>query len=147
MGERQQQVLLGRLPVGPIERYAGSCPRFSEPKEVASFSRGADRKIAFDRSALRRFGAPRLPAALDEGFETYVAKSSGEAPAPSRLPLRQRPRGRRGTGARERRTKGARGPGKARGRGADSARAALEGEKGGAGTDRALRGGGERRKQ
>ena len=82
MGERQQQVLLGRLPVGPIERYAGSCPRFSEPKEVASFSRGADRKIAFDRSALRRFGAPRLPAALDEGFETYVAKSSGEEPAP-----------------------------------------------------------------
>lgn len=73
---------IAHLKVGPIAQYAGSCPKFSEPKEVACFSRGPSRSVVMDRSSLREYVGPQLPAALDVGFETYVPKDNADEPAP-----------------------------------------------------------------
>ena len=72
------------LPVGEPSQYQGPNPKFGQPKEVACFSRDANRKIRLDRSALRKYGAPSLPVALDVGFDTYVEKDNGDEPAPLR---------------------------------------------------------------
>lgn len=72
------------LRVGPAAEYAGACPKFSKPKEVACFSRDAGRRVHFDRRGLREYVAPHLPAALDVGFETYVPKQDVDDPAPLR---------------------------------------------------------------
>ena len=42
--------------------YRGNFPTFTQPKEVACFSRSADRSVTFDRKALRPYRAPVLPA-------------------------------------------------------------------------------------
>ena len=77
------EVEIARLAVGPSQSYCGAFPKFNQPKEVACFSRSADRSVTFDRKALRPYRAPVLPAPLDVGFETYVPKSATEEdPAP-----------------------------------------------------------------
>eukprot|EP00965_Chrysotila_dentata_P029150 969665-Pleurochrysis_carterae.AAC.1 len=68
-----------RLPVQDAAAYAGSFPKFTQPKEVACFSRSADRQVHFDRSALRSYRPPSLPAQLDVGYESYVPKESSGA--------------------------------------------------------------------
>ena len=74
---------IARFAVGPSQSYGGAFPKFSQPKEVACFSRSADRAVTFDRQALRPYHAPVLPAPLDVGFESYVPKSAQEEePAP-----------------------------------------------------------------
>jgi RAT1-interacting protein len=65
-----------------VAQYAGNCPKFSQPKELACFSRDAGRQVHFDRRGLREYVAPRLPAPLDVGFETYVPKDNSVDPAP-----------------------------------------------------------------
>jgi RAT1-interacting protein len=72
------------LRVGPAAEYAGACPKFSKPKEVACFSRDAGRRVQFDRRGLREYAAPHLPAPLDVGFETYIPKDNVDDPAPLR---------------------------------------------------------------
>lgn len=74
--------VIARLPVGQPPQYTGSCPKFSEPQEVACFSRDASRAVKFDRSSLRRYSPPPLPAALDVGFEDYRPKDNADEPAP-----------------------------------------------------------------
>ena len=76
-------VVIARFTVGPSQSYSGAFPKFTQPKEVACFSRSADRSVSFDRQALRPYRAPALPASLDVGFDTYVPKSHDEEePAP-----------------------------------------------------------------
>ena len=58
-------------------RYAGACPRVTQPKEVAHFSRDTARSTHFDRRSLRRYRQPRLPVALDDGFMSYVPRAPG----------------------------------------------------------------------
>ena len=78
-----EEVEIARLAVGPSQSYCGAFPKFNQPKEVACFSRSADRAVTFDRQALRPYRPPVLPAPLDVGFETYVPKSAKEEePAP-----------------------------------------------------------------
>ena len=78
-----EEVEIARLAVGPSQSYCGAFPKFTQPKEVACFSRSADRAVTFDRQALRPYRPPVLPAPLDVGFETYVPKSAKEEePAP-----------------------------------------------------------------
>ena len=82
-GRDDGEVEIARLAVGPSQSYCGAFPKFSQPKEVACFSRSADRAVTFDRQALRPYRPPALPAPLDVGFETYVPKSAKEEePAP-----------------------------------------------------------------
>ena len=76
---------VARFAVGPAKSYGGAFPQFKQPKELACYSRGASRAVSFDRSALRAYRAPALPAALDVGFERYVPKSAdADEPAPLR---------------------------------------------------------------
>ena len=70
-----------RAPAG----YAGNFPRFGQPKEVACFSRDATRRVTYDRSALRPYRPARLPARLDDGFETYVPRQSSRTAEPAPL--------------------------------------------------------------
>ena len=70
------------LSVKDAKAYAGNFPKFSQPTEIACFSRDAGRRISFDRSSLRPYRVPRLPAALDEGFESYVPRNSEGEEAP-----------------------------------------------------------------
>ena len=78
-----QQRVLARMAVGEAASYRGACPKISQPTEVACFSRDDQRRVRFDRTALRRYSSPALPAPLDVGFESYVPKQAepGE-PAP-----------------------------------------------------------------
>ena len=63
----------------PASYQGAPYPPFAKPEETACFSRGADRKVRFDRSQLHKFRVPQLPCTLDEGFATYVPKDiSGE---------------------------------------------------------------------
>ena len=65
------------LRVEPLASYAGTFPKLAQPKELACFSRDSSRRVAHDRSSLRAYRLPRLPAELDEGFATYVPRSNG----------------------------------------------------------------------
>lgn len=47
---------------------------YDEPREVACFSRLADRSVRHDRSQLRAFVRPELATDLNRGFETFVEK-------------------------------------------------------------------------
>ena len=75
---------MAELPVRPAAEYVPTeQPRFTQPTEVAKFSRSADRKVHFDRRALRTYAKPALPASLDVGFERYVGKNAdADEPAP-----------------------------------------------------------------
>ena len=76
---------VARFAIGPVQSYGGAFPQFKQPKELACYSRGASRAVSFDRSALRAYRAPALPAALDVGFEQYIPKSAdADEPAPLR---------------------------------------------------------------
>ena len=74
---------LAVMPVQNAEAYAGNFPKMSQPKEVACYSRDGSRQVRHDRSGLRPYRPPSLPAALDVGFEQYIPKAAeaGE-PAP-----------------------------------------------------------------
>ena len=69
---------IASLGVREAKSYAGNFPRFGQPREVACFSRDEARRVTFDRASLRPYRAPLLPAALDVGFEGYVARDAGE---------------------------------------------------------------------
>ena len=74
---------LSRLPLKEPRAYQGAHPQISQPKEVACYSRDADRTVHFDRRALRTYRPPPLPVQLDEGFETFVEKAHArDDPAP-----------------------------------------------------------------
>lgn len=75
------------LPVKEAPAYAGNFPKFSQPKEVACFSRDAARRVRHDRSALRPYRVARLPAALDVGFESYVPRKAAGDAAQAAAPL------------------------------------------------------------
>ena len=64
------------LPVKAAAEYCGNFPKFSQPKEVAWFSRDASRAVTFDRSSLRKYKPARLPAELDVDFESYVPRAT-----------------------------------------------------------------------
>ena len=68
----------------PTATYVGKgFPKFGQPREIAHFSRDASRRVRFDKSGLGAYRTPRLPAALDVGFESYVPKSHDpNEPAP-----------------------------------------------------------------
>jgi len=72
------------LPLHPTATYVGKgFPKFGQPREIAHFSRDASRRVRFDKSGLGAYRTPRLPAALDVGFESYVPKSHDpNEPAP-----------------------------------------------------------------
>lgn len=50
---------------------------YAQPREIACFSRRADRSVLLnDRSQLRAFRRPELPVDLNAGFESFVDKPS-----------------------------------------------------------------------
>lgn len=74
---------LAALPVQDAEKYAGNFPKMSQPKEVACYSRDSSRKVRHDKSGLRPYRPPALPAALDVDFERYIPKAAPSSePAP-----------------------------------------------------------------
>ena len=75
--------VIAELPVKDPRQYAAAFPKFSQPKEIAHFSRDTTRAVRHDRSSLATYRAPALPAALDVGFETYAPKAAArDEPAP-----------------------------------------------------------------
>lgn len=75
--------LLASLPVQDAKAYAGPFPKITEPKEVACFSRDADRSVHFDRRQLRAYRPATLPAELDAGFDGFRPKDpTATDPAP-----------------------------------------------------------------
>lgn len=73
---------IGAFAVADAASYRGNFPTFSQPKEVACFSRDASRAVKFDKSALRKYRPAQLPVPLDEEFEAYTPKAAGDEPAP-----------------------------------------------------------------
>ena len=76
---------LSSLKVSAPSGYAGNFPRFGQPKEVAYFSRDASRRVTYDRSALRAYRPAKLPATLDEGFESFVPRTPTDPADPAPL--------------------------------------------------------------
>lgn len=63
------------------ELAAASATTYDEPREIACFSRAADRSVRCnDRSQLRAFVRPELETDLNKGFDTFVDKRAGDAP-------------------------------------------------------------------
>ncbi|KAG8469675.1 hypothetical protein KFE25_006130 [Diacronema lutheri] len=57
------------------ELAAAVCSTYDEPREIACFSRLADRTVRYnDRSQLRAFVRPELETDLNRGFEAFVDK-------------------------------------------------------------------------
>mmetsp|Transcript_52976 Transcript_52976/g.121662 ORF Transcript_52976/g.121662 Transcript_52976/m.121662 type:complete len:409 (-) Transcript_52976:422-1648(-) len=82
MGTALSEHVLQRFPVGEAAQYGGNFPKVTQPQEVACLSRDGTRAVRFDRSSLRTYVPPPLPAMLDQGFEQYVPKSNDGEPAP-----------------------------------------------------------------
>ncbi|KAJ1627693.1 RAI1 like PD-XK nuclease-domain-containing protein [Pavlovales sp. CCMP2436] len=60
------------------QELAAGCCTYDEPREVACFSRAADRSVRYnDRSQLRTFVRPELNSDLNTGFEAFVDKAAG----------------------------------------------------------------------
>lgn len=76
---------LASLPVQEAESYAGNFPKMSQPKEVACYSRDGMRRVQHDKSALRPYRPPKLPAVLDEDFEKYIPKDAAKDGEPAPL--------------------------------------------------------------
>ena len=75
--------VLASFPVQDAKAYAGAFPTITQPKEVACFSRDADRTVYFDRRQLHTYRPATLPAPLDEAFESYRPKAATPGnPAP-----------------------------------------------------------------
>ena len=77
--------VLAAYPVQDAQKYLGAFPKITQPKEVASFSRDASRKVHFDRRQLRTYRPVALPAALDEDMERYRPKAPAVADEPAPL--------------------------------------------------------------
>lgn len=75
-------MLLSELAVSEPSHYRSDFPTFAQPREVACFSRDADRGLHLDRRALRPYAPPSLPAPLDVGFDSFQPKDSADDPAP-----------------------------------------------------------------
>lgn len=74
---------IASLNVKPAAEYIGNFPKMSQPKEVACYSRDGARAVRYDKSALRPYRPPKLPAVLNEGFKQYIPKQSdANEPAP-----------------------------------------------------------------
>ena len=74
---------IARLAVRDVAEYRGDFPKFTQPKEVARFSRDKSRNVHFDKRSLRAYRPAVLPAPLDEGFEEYRPRQEGsDGPAP-----------------------------------------------------------------
>lgn len=76
-------MLVAQRAVETVEELsAASCIAYDEPKEIACFSRAADRSVAYnDRSQLRAFVRASVGADLNKGFDTFVDKAA-DAGAP-----------------------------------------------------------------
>ncbi|KAL1972484.1 hypothetical protein VTN31DRAFT_6898 [Thermomyces dupontii] len=57
--------------IQPIHRFAGSNAAIRRPREFAYFSYDADRNLHLDESSLNYYYPPRLPADLNQGFESF----------------------------------------------------------------------------
>lgn len=63
------------------ELVTAGCSSYDEPREIACFSRAADRSVRYnDRSQLRAFVRPELETDLNKGFELFVDKHGDTAP-------------------------------------------------------------------
>ncbi|OJD26677.1 decapping nuclease rai1 [Blastomyces percursus] len=57
--------------IQPVERFAGFNAAIRRPKEIAYFSYDDQHNFHLDESSLRYYYTPRLPADLNQGFDTF----------------------------------------------------------------------------
>ncbi|KAJ1951275.1 decapping endonuclease targeting mRNA [Linderina macrospora] len=67
---------VARIPVHPLSQYRRACPRFTEPKEIVSFSYVGNRTVEMNDRELKYYHPPSLspPPCLFDKFEKQIKR-------------------------------------------------------------------------